>query len=804
MLDAPPARVAFLTDDAGNIATWNQGCEALFGHPAENALGRPVTSLFAASARDAWTAGWAALAQRAEGAELKADLCCSGDRVFTATLALAPQFDAAGRPLGSAVAVTIELERDAPEAEHVARTPLSAVVDLFPGTFYALNREARFMLWNQNLERLTGMAPEELAAARAPDLLDLAQRPLLISAIRRTFDEGVEMRLEVDYVAKNGKEIPVLLCGTRVNANGGQYLFGVGLDIGERRQREEQLRLRERALHAASNGIVIARSDGPDNPIEYVNPAFERISGYSAEEVVGRDPRFMAAPGMDTNERAALRDAITAHRSVNVVLRNLRKDGELFWNDLNITPVHDEQGTVTHFIGVINDVTATMQRTAHLEHEVNHDPLTGLANRNLLWDRLEQAVHVAQRQKSLVATVLIDLNNFKTINDTLGHEAGDVVLKVVARRLQASVRDSDTVARMSGDEFVLVLANQPSLRFTLRMVERLRQSFSIPVSFNGREIQVGASVGVALYPHDGSTATELVRAADVAMYHGKGNGSHNDVHFFSADMRSSSDAKRKIEEDLKHALENDELFLLYQPRVSLHTDKVMGFEALLRWRHPEHGVLAPSRFLAEAEEIGVIVPIGRRVLDQACSFASQLRRVAGHSGAPRTSTVPVTVNVSYREYCEVDFVEALSAMLARHALPADSLQLDLPIEGLLRNPGLGRDLSRKLRAIGVCVSVDGFGAGLCDLAFLQQMEAGQIKLSRNSVQGIGDGAGALVKSLIDIGHNLNMEVVGEAVETRPQVEFLKSHGCDQLQGMWFSEPLGAEAAQQMLRAHQPA
>jgi diguanylate cyclase (GGDEF)-like protein/PAS domain S-box-containing protein len=792
----PPARAAFLTDDAGSILTWNKGCETLFGMPAESVLGRPITSLFVASARDAWTAGWAALAQRPEGAQLNADLRCSDSRVFAATLALAPQFDAGGCPLGCTVAVTAEFERGAPESEHVARTPLSAVVDLFPGTFYALNREGRFVLWNHNLERLTGMAPEELAAARAPDLLDLPQRPLLSNALRRVLDEGAEMKLEVDYVAKNGKEIPMLLCGTRVRCNGGEYVFGFGIDIGERRHREETLRLRERALHAASNGIVIARSDGADNPIEYVNPAFERISGYSAEEAVGRDPRFMAAPGMDAGERAELHEAIAARRPVNVVLRNLRKNGELFWNDLNITPVHDEHGMVTHFIGVINDVTAAMQRTAHLEHEVNHDALTGLANRNLLWDRLEQAVHVAQRQKSLVATVLIDLNNFKAINDTLGHEAGDVVLKVVARRLQASVRDSDTVARMSGDEFVLVLANQPSLRFTLRMVERLRQSFAIPVSFNGREIPVGASVGVALYPHDGTTATELVRAADVAMYHGKGSG-QNDVHFFSADMRSSNDAKRKIEEGLRHALDKDELFLLYQPRVSLRTGQVMGFEALLRWHHPDHGVLVPGRFLAEAEEIGVIVPIGRRVLDQACAFAAQLRQ----AGVRR---VPVTVNVSYREYSQGDFVECLRALLSRHALPADSLQLDLPIDGLLRNPGLGRELSRQLRAIGVVLSVDGFGAGLCDLGYLQQLEASQVKLSRATVHGIADGAGALVKSLIDIGHNLNMEVVGEAVETRPQVEFLKSHGCDQFQGILFSEPLAAEAAQQMLRSYQPA
>jgi diguanylate cyclase (GGDEF)-like protein len=504
---------------------------------------------------------------------------------------------------------------------------------------------------------------------------------------------------------------------------------------------------------------------------------------------------------MDESERDQLRAAIAAQRAVNVVLRNLRKDGELFWNDLNITPVHDDQGTVTHFIGVINDVTATMQRTAHLEHEVNHDPLTGLANRNLLWDRLDQAVHFAQRHKSQVATVLIDLNNFKGINDTLGHEAGDVVLKVIARRLQTSVRDSDTVARMSGDEFVLVLANQPSLRFTLRMIERLRESFAIPVSFNGREIQVGASIGVALYPNDGANATELVRAADVAMYHGKGSGS-SDVHFFSADMRSSNDAKRKIEEGLRYALERDELFLLYQPRVSLRTGKVMGFEALLRWRHPNQGVLQPSRFLTEAEEIGVIVPIGRRVLDQACAFAAQLRQAQGQGGRPES--VPVTVNVSYREYCQADFVETVSSILARHALPADCLQLDLSINGLLRNPGLGRDLSRQLRALGVSLSVDEFGAGLCDLGYLQQLEAGQVKLSRATVHGIGDGNSGLVKSLIDIGHNLNMEVVGEAVETAPQMDFLKSHGCDQLQGMWFSEPLGADAAKQMLSSHQPA
>jgi predicted signal transduction protein with EAL and GGDEF domain len=367
---------------------------------------------------------------------------------------------------------------------------------------------------------------------------------------------------------------------------------------------------------------------------------------------------------------------------------------------------------------------------------------------------------------------------------------------VVARRLLASVRDSDTVARMSGDEFVLVLVNQPSLRFTLRMVERLRQSFAIPVSFGGHELPVGASVGVSLYPHDGNTAAELVRAADVAMYHGKGKGG-NDVNFFSNDMKSSTETKRKIERGLRDALDQDELFLLYQPHVAARTGRVTGFEALLRWRHPEHGVLPPSHFLSEAEENGVIVQIGQRVLDQACAFAAGLRELGFHD-------VPVTVNVSYREFGQHGFVAGLAERLQRHRLARGALQLDLRLDGLIRNPSLGRELADQLRELGVGLSVDGFGAGLCDLGYLHQLSARQVKLARSAVHTLGDGGGAITKSLVDIGHNLNMEVIGEAVETRPQMEFLTAIGCDQLQGIWFSEPLPPEAAQQLLRERQPA
>jgi diguanylate cyclase (GGDEF)-like protein/PAS domain S-box-containing protein len=790
----PLARVVFLTDESGNIVTWNAGCADLFGLDPQTVLGHSVTELFSQSGRDAWSAGWGALTRRHENATVRVDLDCAG-RTAAADLVLAPQVDGAGNLRGWAVSVAAAGHDLSPSAQ-VAHTPLASVMDVFPGTFWVLDRNGRFMLWNHNMEKLTELTPDELGAARAIDLCELGQRPMLADAIRRVFENGEEMWLEIDYVARSGIERPFLLCGTRVRCGGADYLFGSGIDITEQRARERQLKLRERALHAASNGILITRLDGMRNPIEYVNPAFERITGYTAHDVLGRDPGLMGAAGMDGAERSQLREAIAARRAIHVVLRNLRKNGELFWNDLNITPVHDEHGTATHYIGVITDVTAARLRTAHLEHEVNHDPLTGLANRNLLWDRLEQALHLAQRQKSLVATVLIDLDKFKDINDTYGHEAGDVVLKVVARRLLASVRDTDTVARMSGDEFVLILANQPSLRFTLRMVERLRQSFAIPVGFNGREIPIGASVGVALYPHDGSTAAELVRAADLAMYHGKSNG-RNDVHFFSADMKSGNETKQRTEQALRQAVDRGELFQLYLPQVSVHTGKVTGFEALLRWRHPEQGVLGPAGFLADAEENGIIVPIGQQVLDQACAFAVTLRDLGFRD-------VPVAVNVSYREYSQPGFLASLADRLSRYGLPPGALQLDLRIDGLLRNPALGRELAGQLRTLGVGIGVDDFGAGLCDLGYLRQLAASHIKLAHSTVQATGDGDAAVAKSLIDIGHNLDMEVVGEAVETRPQFDFLRAQGCDQVQGRWFGDLLDADSARRMLEAHQPA
>ncbi|MGH8853997.1 MAG: sensor domain-containing protein [Telluria sp.] len=778
----PSAQVTFLTDDEGKVVTWNPACAALFGWTPEQAPGHALVELLAGEAN------WPALAG-AGSARIR--MRFAGGKEGPATLSLLRQYNAAGEPQGWSASVFIAPSESLSEAERVGNTPLSAIVDLLPGTFYVINRRGQYLLWNHNLERLTEMTPDELGAAQAMDMFEPHERDLAREKTRRVFEDGAEVSMEINYVSRSGRETPMVVGGAPIYCAGERYLFGLGINIAARRDRERRLRLTERALHAASNGIVITRCAGRDNIIEYVNPAYERISGYPASDAIGRDARFMAAPNFDALERSQVRVAVAERRPVTVVFRNLRKNGELFWNDLSITPVRDEFGEVTHFIGILQDVTATKERTAHLEHEVNHDALTGLANRTLLWDRLDHAVHLAQRHHTMVAVALIDLDNFKTINDTFGHEAGDVVLKVVARRLHSSVRESDTTARMSGDEFVLVLVDQPSLRFTLRMAERLRRSLTMPVAFGGNEIPIGASMGVAVFPQDGATPQELIRAADMAMYHAKGDG--GGVHFFSPEMRSASEKRAAIADSIRSALEHDELFLLFQPRMDARSGKVRGFEALLRWRHPKNGVMLPAAFLAEAEESGKMIEIGNWVLDQACAFLHELREL-GYTG------LPVSVNVSHREYSQHGFIPGIAARMQQYRLPEGSLEIEIPEADLIRNPGLGRDLSAQLRETGAALSIDEFGKGISDLSFLRQLSVCQVKLSKAAVHDIADGGqgSQLAKTLIDIGHNLALSVIGEAVETEAQSDFLRQNGCDQLQGQWFSEPLAADAARAML------
>ncbi|WBS01492.1 EAL domain-containing protein [Pseudoduganella sp. SL102] len=678
----------------------------------------------------------------------------------------------------------------------VGNLPLRDVIDLLAGTFYVMDESGYFVLWNRQLEQVTGLSAERLRSIHMLELFEPDMRARVARAFCAVFQSDERVQVEARVRNANGGTTPFLFVGSRLSIVGdGRYLCGMGVDLTRHYRQRDKLELFERALMAASNGIVITRHEGRDNPIEYVNPAFERISGYGALESINHDSRFMAAHGMDDDQRTYLANAIAEHRTATVVFRNKRKNGELFWNHLSVTPVRDAAGDVTHFIGIIEDITSLKQRTAQLEHLVTHDPLTGLANRLLLRDRLEHAVQAAQRNQEKVAVILMDLNKFKEINDTMGHSAGDQVLKCVAQRLQSALRESDTVARLGGDEFVMVLAAQPSLRYTLKMIERIRRTMAPEMEIDGRMLSVGASMGVAVWPDDGRTPGELLQAADTAMYEGK-HGGPDAVHFYSTVMADNSAARQRMEAALREALERDDLYLLFQPHVAVDSGKILGVEALLRWRHPERGELLPADFLPDAEESGLIVPLGRRVLEDVCST---LRRLA-ELGFP---DLPISINTSSREFSQRDYLPHIARRVAHHGVNPASLTLEMREEQLMNNPEQATRLANGLQELGIRLSVDEFGAGMNNLSCLRQLPVSQLKMTRQRVQEIDGfpGSGALAKTMLDIGNNLNIRVVATGVETRDQHDFLAAHGCTSVQGNYISQPMTRPALEEWLAAH---
>ncbi len=681
-------------------------------------------------------------------------------------------------------------------AAEVGGLPLQDVVNLLAGAFYVLDEDGYFVLWNRQVERATGLSGERMRSVHLLELFEPEDRPMVASAFCNVFQQQVRVQIEARLIGPERQPIPFTFCGSPLQtADGASFMCGMGMDLTQHYQQQSKLELFERALTAASNGIVIAGFHGPDNPIEYVNPAFERISGYRAEEIMGRDSRFMAAPGMDNEQRAQLGASIAAQRPATVVLRNQRKNGELFWNHLSVTPVRDHTHRVTHFIGIIEDITAMKQRTTQLEHLVTHDALTGLANRVLLRDRLEHALQAAQRDGRIVAVILMDLNKFKEINDTMGHAAGDQVLKNVAQRLQAALRDVDTVARLGGDEFVLVLADQPNLRHALKMIDRVRSAMAGSMAVNGRQLSVGASMGVAVWPNDGRTAGDLLHAADVAMYEGK-HGGPDAIHFYSPAMATSTAARQRMEQSLREALDRDDLYLLFQPDVCVETGRILGLEALLRWRHPERGELLPADFLPEAEENGLIVPLGRRVLEDVCATLVRL----GELGFP---DLPISINASSREFTQRDYLLHIAARVAHHGVHPSRITLELREEQLMTNPEQAHRLANGMQELGIRLSVDEFGAGANNLSCLRALPVSQLKMTRQRVQEIGGhpGNGALAKTMLDIGHNLNIPVVAAGVETRDQHDFLAAHGCSSIQGNYISGPMTRPVLEEWLAAH---
>lgn len=437
-----------------------------------------------------------------------------------------------------------------------------------------------------------------------------------------------------------------------------------------------------------------------------------------------------------------------------------------------------------YYIHVARDITTRNAYEKQLEHQATHDLLTGLPNRVLLKDRLDQAIHYAQRSGRIAALVLLDIDRFKVVNDALGHALGDELLCQIAERLKGAIRDTDTVARFGGDEFVLLLTQVAAVDDVRTVIRNIQMLLSTPYQFGERRFNLSASVGVSLYPHNSGHSDTLIRYADIAMYQAKKSG--NNVSFFAAEMGMSGLDTLELENDLHHALDNNELCLHYQPKIDLATGSVSGCEALLRWHHPQRGMISPGQFIPIAEQTGLIVPIGRWVIEEACrqNLAWQA------AGMP---PVCIAVNLSARQFRQGDLAATVSEILQQTVLKPELLELELTESMIMDDPERARKTLQELKGIGVCLSLDDFGTGYSSLNYLRRFPVDSLKIDQSFIHDvITDASGAsVVASIVDIAHNLGLTAIAEGVETEAQLEFLRANECDSVQGYLFSKPLPA-------------
>ncbi|SFB09796.1 PAS domain S-box-containing protein/diguanylate cyclase (GGDEF) domain-containing protein [Collimonas sp. OK607] len=564
-------------------------------------------------------------------------------------------------------------------------------------------------------------------------------------------------------------------------------------DIVARKRAEDALQLRERAIESSANAIIISSAKLPDYQVEYVNPAFERITGYSARDMIGRNLEMLHGDDHDQIGLEEIRAALREKRTANTVFRSYRKDGTLFWNELYVAPVKDSSGRVSHFVTSLYDITEMKSYEAELEHQARHDTLTGLANRNVLSDRLSQSIVYGELYGHRVWVLFVDLDRFKFVNDTLGHNAGDQLLKEVASRLKAFTREADTIARLGSDEFVLILPERLDEELSVGLIQRMMDAIARPLQIEGYDFFLSCSIGVAVYPNDGTDPDSLLKHADIAMYRAKEMGNNN-YQFYTAAMNERALERLQIEGDLRNALERKELLLYYQPQVDLRTGRMVGMEALIRWKHPQLGMISPTRFIDLAEETGLIVQMGAWVMHTACEQNKAWQRMG-------LGYLRMSVNLSTRQFFQQNLVQQVAEMLEATGLAPHYLEIELTESLVMTDVELAVGILNDLKSIGVQLSIDDFGTGYSSLAYLKSFPIDALKIDQSFVRDItvDQDDAAIVASIISLAHNLRLQVIAEGVETQEQLSYLQRHRCDEMQGFYFSEPVSAADIEIILR-----
>jgi diguanylate cyclase (GGDEF)-like protein/PAS domain S-box-containing protein len=549
-------------------------------------------------------------------------------------------------------------------------------------------------------------------------------------------------------------------------------VFCMVFDITGRKASERNLLLTSQVFEHARDGILIA---DPECKIVTVNHAFTEITGFTALEVAGRRAHAWNEGVQDPELTAQIREHVAHHGHWSGEWWSRRRDGSQLPLAATISAIRDEQRRITSYMAIMSDITERKRAEQETRHLAEHDYLTGLPNRVLFRDRLQQAIATARRKMSQVALLYVDLDRFKEINDTHGHAVGDIVLKEVAARLSRCVRSVDTVCRQGGDEFVVMLADIGNAQHAAHVATTMMQSITSMNHANGVDLSLSVSIGIALFPVDGPDIDVLFKHADVAMYHAK-EGGRNGFRFFSPGMNEHVSERIEMENSLRAALQNGEFELEYQPDVDIASSQTIALEALIRWRHPARGLLLPDQFLRTAEESGLAVPIGEWVLREACRQA----RTWHDAGYP----VAVAVNLSGRHFMHPALLRDVDAALEESGIEPGRLELEITEAVIMKGNEAALDIIRALRERGVHIAIDDFGTGFSSLGGLRRLPVSKIKIDRSFIGELDEASphSAVIPAIIALARSLNVKVVAEGVETAEELQYLRQQGCDEFQG----------------------
>jgi len=562
-------------------------------------------------------------------------------------------------------------------------------------------------------------------------------------------------------------------------------------EVDDHKLTADSLRKLSQAIEQSPVSVMITDLNGD---IEYVNPEFSRVTGYAADEVVGRNPRFLKSGYTPPSQFTNMWNSITTGQSWSGELYNKKKNGDLFWENVTVSPIKSSAGKNTHYLAIKEDISIRKEYEERLMYQASYDKLTDLPNRSLAFDRLKQALANAIRDKERLAIMYADFDHFKNINDTLGHNAGDSFLKSMAERLKGIVRDVDTVARLGGDEFMLILTSTHHKSGEIPLSEyrdqiqqkaaEILHKVSQPCVVEDMEFSVTASIGIAIFPEDGDDPHILLKNADTAMYRGKRKG-RNTFEEFTPEMSDKIVKRVEIEGKLRRAIEDETFYIKYQSLVNSHSMRLEGAEALIRWEDEELGHIAPEIFIPFAEESGVIVDIGRWVLDKVCQDVKELRV------DPDSKDFYIAVNLSGRQFRGKGFAKQVSDTLSKHQLHGSSLELEITERLLMKDvPDVITTLNQ-LKEMGIRLSIDDFGTGYSSLSYLKRFPFDVLKIDKSFVHDIGDDPddAALCEAIIGMAHSLGLSVIGEGVENEQQFEFLRSRGAEIVQGYYISKPM---------------